>query len=384
MLGAAARSSAVYAPIPDEERGKLLTLYAAAGVAYDTNIFGAPADERSSLIYQFSPRVVANYSATDQTLLSASYQLSLDRFADRPGDKLLDSHLASASVRHTFSPRLEGSLSETFQISKNPESLLPGLSTVLNTDQSFTLNQLDGRLAAHLTRRTNLTLKGRGAKFSYDNAALADELDRRELLVGLEATQALLPELQAVAEYRHQAIRYDADGDRKDKDSDFALIGADYALNARAALSVRLGAEDRRRAGAADETLPYVELGGKLDYGKGGYIALGYGFSVEEVSNLDRYTDRSVHRFFVNAQHVLTPKLVATASATREPTTLNGRPGAGPDRDETNTRFGAALLYRLRVNWTVSATLDRDDVSSDDPGRELKRTRAALSVRCVF
>jgi hypothetical protein len=383
-LSGAVRALAVYAPIPEQEQGRLLTVYATAGVYYDTNIFGAPVDERGSMVCQVSPRFVFNLSATDQTLVSASYQLSLDHFADRPGERLLDSHTASASVKHTFSPRLEGELSDTFQLSKNPESLLPGLSTVLNTDQSYTLNQLDGRLAANLTKRTGLTLKGRAATFAYDNETLAQELDRSEYLVGLAATHALLPEIQLVAEYRHQTIRYTDAGETKDKDSDFALGGVDYVLTPRAALSARVGAEYRRRKGADDEALPYAELAAKTDYGRSSYLSVGYGFSVEEVSNLDLYTDMSVHRFFANVQHVLTPKFVATTSLSWEPTRLNGRPGASPDLDETNTRAGCALIYRLGPRWTLSGTLDRDEVDSDDPGRILKRTRAGLSARCVF
>jgi hypothetical protein len=297
----ATRVLAVYAPIPEEEKGRLLTVYVTGGVYYDTNIFGSPDDERSSLVYAVSPRFVFNLSATDQTLVSASYQLSLDHFADRPGKKLLDSHTLSASVKHTFSPRLEAELSDVYLVSKNPESLLPGLSTVLNTDQSYTLNQLDGRLGANLTKRIGLTGKARAASFAYDN-----------------------------------------------------------------------------------DVLPYVELAAKIDYAKGSYLSAGYGFSVEEVSNLDVYTDMSVHRFFANVQHVLTPRLIATGSVSWEPTLLNGRQGVSRDRDETNARMGVALTYRLGASGSVSATVDRDAVKSDDPGRILKRTRAGVSVRWVF
>ena len=384
LLAAAVESRAVYAPIPEEEQGKLLTVYAAAGASYDTNIFGAPTDERGSLIYQVSPRFVFNVSATDQTLVSAAYQLSLDYFEDRPGKRLLDSHTVSASVRHTFSPRLEAELSDTYQVSRNPESLLPGLSTVLNTDQSYTSNQLSGRLAGNLTRRAGLTLKVRAASFAYDNPSLATELDRSEYLAGLAATYALLPEIQAIAEYRHQTIRYDSGANTKDKDSDFVLAGADYVMNARTALSGRIGAEYRRRKGAADEMMPYAELAAKTDYARGSYLSFGYGFSVEEVSNLDVYTDMAVHRFFANVQHMLTPKLAATASASWEPSRLNGRRGVSPDRDETNTRAGVAVFYRVDTRWTISGTIDRDDVRSDDAGRMLKRTRAGLSIRAVF
>ncbi len=379
-----ARLPAVYAPIPEQEQGKLFTIYATAGAYYDSNIFGASANERSSLVYQIAPRLVANVSATDQTLASAWYQLSLDHFTDRPGSRTLASHLAGVTVRHTFSPRLQAELSDTYQDSKNPESLLPGLSTVLNTDQSYALNQLEGRLSAELTRRIGLTGKFRAASFAYDNPSLSTELDRDEYLAGVMATRSMTRELQAVAEYRHQAIRYRTAGGEKDKDSEFFLAGADRVLNAKAAVSARLGTEYRRRDGAADEWLPYVELALKNDYAQGAYWSVGYGFSVEEVSNLDVYTDMAVHRFFANWQHTLTPKLTASASGSWEPSTLNGRENIAPDRNETNTRFGLALTYRIGVRWSASITWDRDDVRSDDAGRRLERTRAGVSMRAYF
>jgi hypothetical protein len=378
------RAGAVYAPIPDVELGKLLTVYVSAGAYYDSNISGGPTEEFDSMVYQVAPSLAFNVSATDQTFLSASYRLSLDHFADRPGDKTLDSHALSARIAHTFSPLLQAELTETFQVTRNPESLLPGLSTILSTDQSYTLNQLDGRLAGNLTKRTGVVAKARGATFAYDDPGLSQELDRLELLLGIAATHTLLPELQAVLEYRHQAIRYDFAAEIKDKDSDFLLGGADYAINERAAVSGRLGAEYRRRKGDSDETLPYVELAGKLDYAKESYVSAGYGFAVEEVSNLDVYTDMSVHRFFVNVQHVLTPKLVATGSFNWEPSVLNGRRGVSPDRDETNTKVGLALVYRAGTRWVVSATIDWDNIASEDNGRDLQRLRAGANVRWVF
>jgi hypothetical protein len=303
---------------------------------------------------------------------------------DRPGDKGLDSHELKARIAHTFDPQTELELSDTYQIAKNPESLLPGLSTVVNTDQSYRLNQLDGRFATGFTKRTGLTFKGRGMRYNYLDAGLSRSLDRVEYLAGIAANHALLPELQGVFEYRHLIIHYDSDGETKNKLSDFLLAGADHVLNARMSLSYRLGLEFRRRSGEQDEILPYAELGYKCDYSKGSYVSAGYGYSVEETSNIELYTDMSVNRFFVNLQQSVAPKIIATCSLNYAPSRLHGRLGVRPDQKETNTKVGLALIYQAAKNWSVSLTFDYDHIVSEDVSRNLDRNRGGLSARYIF
>ena len=378
------RLAAVYAPIPELEQGKPLTVYLAAGAYYDSNIFGGSGSEIGSYVYEFNPSVVFNASLDAKTFVSASYRLSLDYVADRPGKKNLDSHEFTARVAHTFTPLMELDLSDTYQISKNPESLLPGVATVVNTDQSYRRNQFDARYSAGLTKRTSLAFKGRSTRYDYENAGLGSSLNHDEYLAGLALNHAVLPELQTVLEYRHLIISYDSAGDIKDKRSDFLLVGADRVMSARLALSSRLGLERRQRSGGGDNTLPYVELGLKYDYHQGSYVSVGYGYSVEETSNIELYSDMSVNRFFVNLQQVVLPKIVATGSVTWEPSKLHGRPGIRSDLNETNTRLGFALIYRPGKVWSVSATFDYDRIRSDDPSRQLKRARSGLNAKYVF
>ncbi|MFT3867191.1 MAG: hypothetical protein QM715_01725 [Nibricoccus sp.] len=378
------RLGAVYAPIPEVEQGKALTVYLSTGVFYDSNIFGGSVNEVSSYVYQLNPNIAFNASIDGRTLASAAYRLSYDYMPDRPGKKSLDSHEFMARLAHTFTPQMELDFSDTYQIAKNPESLLPGLATVVNTDQSFSRNQFDSRFAMSLTKRTGLTFKGRHTRYAFADDVLADSLDRSELLVGVTASQTVLPLLQTMLEYRHLDIRYDTEGRTKNKRSDFFLLGLDRALNARFSVSGRLGVEQRRRASERSDTLPYAELGLKLDYGQGSYVSVGYGYSVEETSNTELYTDMSVNRCFLNLQQMLTPKFALTGSLTWEPSRLHGRQGVRPDQSETNTQLGGAFVYRPTRRWSVSLTVDYDRISSDDRDRALKRTRAGLSTKYVF
>ncbi len=383
-LGFIARLHAVYAPIPQVEQGKAFTLYADAGSYYDTNIFGAARDERSSFVYQVTPTVAFNYSAGPRSFLSANYRLSLDHIANRPGDKTLDSHQLMLRGAHTFSPRLEIDVTENFELTRNPASLLPGVGTVLNTDQSFRRNQLDARVSSNFTRRIGAVFRARTSVLNYENDALSQQLDRDEWIVSAAGNYLISPKLKAAAEYRHQVIGYDFGGELKDKDSDFFLGGLDYAPGEKLALTARLGAEQRRRETDGSTSVPFAELGAKYDYGKGAFVAFGYSHSIEEVSNLDRYLDRRANRFFANIQQPVSPQLSATASVEWESAVLSGREGVSPDRDEENLRLGLTLTYVFRPRISLAASVDYDDVRSEDADRDLRRLRTGLTFRLAY
>ena len=372
---------AVYAPIPEQQQGKDLTFSVKGGVSYDTNIFGSATDERDSVIFTVAPRGTYNASLTAQTFFSAGYALTLDYFENRPGDKLLDSHDASVRLAHAFSKATLIDLNNAFTISRNPESLLPGQT--LNTNQSFTRNQLDGRFVTPITPKIGGTVKARSIYYDYHDAQLGRSLDRIENLYGLSADYAILPEMKGVAEYRHQDVYYRKLGEEKNKKSNYLMGGLDYGLARKMSLSGRLGAEWRERKGAEDTTAPYAEISGKYDYTEKSFFTAGYAYTLEETSDPERFTDAKLHRFFANVQHSLTALIVASGSLTYEPSTLQGRNG-NQDIAENTLRGGAAVSYLPTKNWTLSAGYDHDRVRSDDPARKLRRDRVALSAIFTF
>lgn len=383
LLGilAAHTAWAVYAPIPEQEQGKEFSASVYAGVSHDSNIFGAASSAISSTVYTFAPQLKYNSSVTDQTFVSASYKLTVDHFTERPGDKTLDSHDLMARVAHAFSSKSNIDITETYTISKNPESLLAGVA--LNTDQSFKRNQLDGRFVTSLHAKTTGTIKARTIDYSYDNAVLADSINRMENLYGVEVGHTILPEVKLIGEYRHQDVNYRTSGATKDKQSDFLIGGVDYNVAKQMTATARLGYEWRQRDGERSSGTPYVELSTKYDYAEKSYLSAGYIYTFEETSNVALYTDTKVSRFFVNVQHSLSALIVASGSISYEPSTLQGRRGIA-DVDETTTRFGAALSYLISKNWTASATFDHDNVDSDSPSRDLKRQRYGVSAAFSF
>lgn len=380
-LLAALRAGAVYAPIPEQDQGKDLTISIRGGLAHDSNIFGAATNEVDSWVWTVAPRAAYNASVTDQTFLSAGYALTLDRFDNRPGDKVLDSHEASLRVAHAFSKVTTLDVNDVFTVSRNPESLLPGLT--LNTNQSFTRNQLDGRFVTPAGPRAGVTAKARSVYFDYHDRDLGRSLDRTETLVGLSGDYSVLPETKAVAEYRHQDVSYRNRGGTKDKRSDFLMGGVDHELAQKLSVSGRLGVEWRKRKSERDTTAPYAEFSSKFSYTPQSFVSGGYAYSLEETSDPDRFTDAKTHRLFVNLQHAVTPLVVASGSISYEPSKLQGRLTRA-SIDERTVRAGAALSYLPTKNWVVSGNLDHDRVRSDEPSRKLKRARVSLSATFTF
>jgi len=386
-LLATAPLRAVYAPLPEQDQGKDWNVSLRAGVSHDNNIFGARESSTpglapiSSTVYEVVPRVAFSGSLNDQTYAEFSYMLTLDNFTDRPGDKTLDSHDIVGRLAHAFSATSDIDVSDRYRISKNPESLLAGVTA--NTDQSYKLNEFDGRFNLGLAPKFGASLKTRSVLFRYDNDNLAFDLDRIEMLYGIEGRYDILPELKGVAEYRREDVYYRKQGETKNKQSDFAMAGFDYAVAKKMSVSARLGGEWRSRSAQPDTSGPYAELSAKFDYAPRSFVTAGYVHDYEETSNVNLYNDERVNRLFVNVQHSISPRVVASASVTYEPSVLQGK-GPTPNRDETTTRAGVALTWVPTEHISVSASYDHDDVNSDDPSRGQKRDRYGISGEYTF
>jgi hypothetical protein len=380
-LIAALPARAIYAPLPDTSGEEPWSVTLRAGVMHDSNIFGAQDGEIDSIVYQASPRIAFNGSLTDQTFAAFSYTLAIDHFQDRPGDKTLDSHDLFARLAHAFSATSNIDVSNIYQISKNPESLLAGLP--VNSNQSFKRNEFDARFVAAPAPKIGATLKFRSVNFNYDNPALGAQLDRTENLYGVSGSHALLPEISLVAEYRREDIFYRVGGSTKNKESDFLIGGFDYAIARKLSLATRLGYEWRKRSSEQSTSGVYAEISGKYDYAERSFLTGGFVHTLEESSNIIRYNDTRVNRLFVNVQHAVSALVVASGSVTYEPSQLQGRRGF-EDADETTTRVGVAITWLPTPRWSYSASFDYDKIESDDADRGQQRNRVGVSAGYTF
>ena len=372
---------ATYAPVPDRNEGKVWSASLRAAVGHDSNIFGSSSGARASTVWTVAPRAAFNGSLTDTTFATASYQLTSDTFENRPGDKTVLSHDVFLRLAHAFTSATNLDVSDSFQIAKNPETLLSGIP--VNAGQAYQRNQLDGRLNTTLGQQTGLQFKVRRTDYSFENDALARDIDRTENLYGLALSYDAGADAKLIGEYRHQDVLYRHASANKDKRSEFLLGGLDYQVAKKISLGARLGYEWRSRDAERSLGSPYAEFTAKYDYAPQSFLAGGYSYTIEETSNIVTFTDSRVHRVFFNVQHALSAFVIASSSVSYDSSTLEGRRGFR-SVDETALRAGAALNWLPTKNWMLSATIDSDKVDSDEPVRGQTRMRYGVGATYSF
>jgi len=379
-LGAVAR--AVYAPIPEQQQGKDVTVSLEGGISYNNNIFGAASAPVSSLVFEVSPKLAYNASVSEQTFLSADFRPTLDYFDRRPGTKTLYSQAVDARIAHSYSPTSVIDVTDSFSYNQNPEALLNGAP--INSNQTLLSNEIDGRYTFAPTEKLGMVLKARSVYYDYTSAVLGGELNRFENLYGMEFDYTLLPDLKAAGEFRHQDVDYSSNPASNNKHSDFLMAGFDYKAGPQLTASIRLGGEYRTFAGLPSTTTPYAEFSLRYDYAKGSFVSAGYTYDLEETSDPIHYSDEKVNRMFVNVQHQITALIVGSASMDYEPATLIGRPGQSGNVGEDSTHAGVALTYLPTKNWSITLSYDYDFVDSGVSSRGMNRSRTGLSATVVF
>ena len=225
-LCAAAR--AVYAPIPDQEQGKDLTVSSRPGITYNSNIFGAATSPIGSVVYEVSPKVTWNTSVTDQTFFSASFHPTLDYFDNRPGKKTR----LQPGDRRARGPRLLQDLDagpeRRLFLQPEPGGAPERRRRSIRTRRSRATSSTG---ASRSRRRRSSAWSSRPAACTSTTRTRRSgtQLNRFENLYGAEADFTLLPDVKLAGEYRHQDVDYSNNASTNNKHSDFLMAGFDYA-----------------------------------------------------------------------------------------------------------------------------------------------------------
>lgn len=378
---------AIYAPLPEEEQGKLMTFQLDSGLRYDNNIFGAPSDRFDSFIWMVSPSGQLNYGIGDQGFFRGSYELEVNKFDTRPGEDVLYNHVAQGIFDYSFSERLRLTISDRIQSIDNPESVLVTGDRVLQSDQSFWDNQFKFRTSYQVTPKISTVVNAQYYGVNYENEVLARIVDRRDELWGVQMLYAILPELDGVGEIRYEKIRYDVDNAIKGSDSLFYLVGADYYYGEQFILQARTGLESRDRNTGGSRDAFYGNIAGVYRYAPGSVLTVGLKREIGEASNTQRFLDSHSYGFFVTGEHDLTGngRLFASGAFIYELADLEGRESVEqPDIDETTARLGLSLIYKWKPSWKAVLSYDVDRIDSDDPFREQSRERVELYVSTKF
>lgn len=384
LLLASTSLFSVYAPIPIQEQGKALTFSLEAGGYYDSNIFGSNTAPIESYVAEVTGRLTGNYSLTDQTFLSAFYELEYLYLENRPGDKNLFNNRLGASIDHTISPTMFISISDEFSLIQNPDSAVIA-SAPLQSDQSYLGNVFDFSFTAQVMEKLAVINKYRNYYINYDDSNLAQQLDRMEHLYGLELDYQYLPEWTIVGEYRFKYNDYRNNAPPKNSTSNFLLAGFDYQFLEELTILARVGVDLRNRDSAPDETSPYGELTAVYQLGERSFVSGAFTYGIFETSDTTQFLDSEDAIFLVNSEVFVTDFIAVSGSVLFQYSQLQGRAGNGfGDADERTVRTGLGISYLPTPHWAIIANYDYDFVDSDVPSRNQVRNRIGLSARYTF
>ncbi len=388
-LFAAGGAYAAFAPIPEIEKGQPLVIDLRGGVHHDSNIFGSDRGEQDSMVYTLSPQLRLNASLSGQTFARGRYTLDAQYYDDRPGEDTLYNHTLGADLFHSFSERGELTIYDNLAIIGSPESALTlgGVTETFQTDQSFVSNTAGANGSVDISERFSIEPAASYYCVSYDNDGLARVLDhsRQDASLGLAYLYSRTKRL--VVETRYRGVEYDAGDALKGSDTLYGLAGFDFDVEDETSLRTRLGVESRDRNAGEDATRFHGELSLYHGYAENSWVRAGAKYSLNETDAVGNYLDSSGPSLFVSAQ--LDPTgadvFLFTMTFAHSMNTLNARPGSGVDDiDEGEFLFGVAAIWNVRQNWSVRATVDFQDTTSDDPQREQQRTRAGIAVNYTF
>jgi len=377
---------AVYAPIPPLEQGQAVTVTLDSSIYHDDNILGAYTAEIESWVFRFSPKVAYNESLGRNSFLNAFYKADALFFDNRPSDDKLLNHHLGAKLFYTFDESSELVVSNYLSFIDNPVSVVAGFGG--QTNLSLKQNLFDAKVNGNFTETLGAAVKLRHQYISYDAATLSNLLDREEWTLGLEGIYKQSETTKLVGELRYQDINYDVQK-IADSKSAFLLAGVDYDLTEVTSLSSRIGIERRQRAstpGKKKDSNFYGEVVGVHRYTTGSFLSGGLRYSTTATDSTDLYADQDSLLVFLNVQHMVTGAVTVSASISYDRSDLNPRKDLGgiPEIEDRTLRLGFAASYLVSENFSVSATLDIDRVSSDVFYREQDRTRFGISARYAF
>jgi len=136
-------------------------------------------------------------------------------------------------------------------------------------------------------------------------------------------------------------------------------------------------------ANAATRRPTESEASGKYDHAEQGFVSVGCVYTLEESSDVARFTDTQVSRFFVNVLHPVTSRIFVSGSATYELSNCKVVEASAILMKTSSASEEHCRMWQRRI-WTAAVTYDYDHVDSDDAARLQTRHRLGLTGTFAF
>ena len=405
-LGAVS-SQAAYAPdLSPVERSKPWNVGLSLRGFYDDNYTTqTKALKRDSYGFSVSPSLGINL-ALDQTLIGFNYTFDLRYYEDRRDNTADYSHIASLSVKHAFSERFKGELTDKF-ISAQEGTVEFGTVTTptrLETDADYIRNIARVGFDAAVTQQISVQISYENQFYDYEQTdanapggigSRSSLLDRFEHLGTLEGHWLVQPGTAGIFGYKYGRVDHTGDGffltgdpanpvansESRDSTSHYVYVGGEHSFSSQLNGSVRLGAQFTDYSNAnEDNVTPYTDARLTWTYNPGSYIQLGiiHTLNQTDIAALDQESTA----VFGTINHRITPKLTGSVLGQFQNSEFNK--GVFDRRTDQLFLVGLNFNYQINPYLSFDAGYNYDRLDSEIGGRSYTRNRVFIGIRATY
>ncbi|HUS09594.1 MAG TPA: outer membrane beta-barrel protein [Pyrinomonadaceae bacterium] len=392
-------------------------------------VFGKP---EGSFGVEVNPSIHVNLPL-EQTFIRAGYVYSYRWYENRESSAD-QSHEFNALLRHTFSPRHDIAISDSFSFSDEPTvtDRFGIITSPTRTEATAYRNR--GGIDYNLSLTEILALGLGYGNTWYDYAQTGGGsrsalLDRMEHILRADLRYQVSPTLVGLIGYQFGMNDYtgsdfiyanrgavatnlvaggmspkaaaqaaNAQSDTRNSYSHYLYLGADHDFNGSLRGSIRLGGQfvDYYNTGESDVS-PYADASLSYVYlpGSSAQFGVRHTRNATDIVAPDakgRPTlDQETTAVYFEINHQITRNLKANASAQAQFSSFSS--GAADSRDENLYLFGINLTYEVSRHWSVETGLSHDILESDQnmriggrtiETRSYNRSRVYVGVRGTY
>lgn len=375
---------------------------------YDDNINSAPkGTEQESTGFEINPTI--NYGIVgEQTSVNFGYALSA-KWYDNPYSSWTDpwqlTHTMEAALSHTFSPRVNVSLQDSFVIGQEPDVLQVAnvpLATPQTTSGDNKRNYASIDLNLQATSLLGFQAGYGNTLYNYADSgpgSISALLDRMEHAIHLDSRWTIQPQTIGILGYMYSQVDYTADqvlapgpimsDSRNTRGHTFyAGVEQNFTPDISGALKGGVQIYDYYNdPSASTKVSPYVQ--GSLRYMYRATSSLEAGVSLMR-SPTDAFNnvggsyvlDAQSLVFYGAWVHEILPHLHSNVNGSVQQSKFNG--GSLDGQSDLYYRLGLSLAYEFTKYMSASVGYNYDQADSDLPSRSYDRNRVYLGVTAAY
>jgi hypothetical protein len=385
---------------------------------YDDNINSVPRDSTSyqdAYGFEVSPSIGFNWT-TEQTAISLGYMYNLTYYDKVPvgnTDKYDQDHSFTVLFNHTFSPRYQVSVKDSFVIGQQPDFLRAGNTfTVYQRVPGNNIRNFgDIMFDAQLTRELSVEIGYNNALYDYADSngtaaspSLSGTNDRLENRAHLDLKWAMKPQTTALIGYEFSQVSYTANepigllsdgtvlmsGDRNWR-SHYGYVGVIHKFNPEFTGTVKGGIRYTEYyndpVSNETDTGPYINLA--LAYAYAPESTFNFGFTqdlsatdVVGVQGNGYARSMETSTAYLQLVHRIVPKLFGSVLGQYQYSLFNG--GEFNNDNEQYWLAGLKLAYQFNTHFSAETGYNYDNLDSQLPNRSFNKNRVYVGMNATY